>query len=257
MTQTPQLSLAIAGATGVVGRHVVQVAAERGHTVVELARSRGVDLTTGEGLAAALNGVDVIIDVSGPVTTSARRASAYFRASHEQLQAHGARAGVRHQVSLGILGALRIDAGYYAGKAQQERLLPSGVLPWTLLRATQFHEFVGQTAARAKVGPLQLAPKMSIQPVAAVEVARYLVELAEGEPQGVAQDLGGPRREHFPTLLRAWAAAKGSTGWIPEIALPGRFGQGLRDGSVLPGPDARLGTQEFTAWLAGQPGSTA
>lgn len=244
------LRLAVAGGTGVVGRHVVDVARERGHDVVVLSRSNGVDVMTGEGLAAALEGADAVIDVLSIQTLDTDEAVRFFETTTTALLDAERHAGIEHHVALSIVGIGHATQGYYAGKVAQELTIEAGDVPWTILRATQFHEFAAQIHRRAKAGPIRVAPRMRTQPIAAREVAERLVELAEGQPIGRAQDLGGPREESLVDMIRAYAKATGSRGWIPAISLPGEGGRMQRDGSLLAGPDAMLGRQTFAEWLA-------
>lgn len=244
------MRIAIAGATGVVGRHVVDAARERGHEAVVLARSAGVDAETGAGLAAALAGADAVVDVLNVTTLKEAPAVAFFEATTRRLLQAERAAGVGHHVLLSIVGIDRAPFGYYAGKLAQERLVEAGAVPWTILRATQFHEFARQMLTRAKAGPLQLAPRMRTQTVAARTVGERLVELVEAGPSGRAPDLAGPREEDLAALVRAVARAEGRRGPIPAIAMPGAFGRAMRDGSLLPGPDADLAGPTFAEWLA-------
>lgn len=246
------MKLAVAGGTGVVGTHVVDVAKGRGHDVVVLSRRTGIDVRSGAGLTEAIAGADAVIDVLSTQTLSADVATEFFTETTRALLAAEKRIGVPHHVALSIVGIDRAPYGYYAGKVAQERLVETGSVPWTILRATQFHEFAGQTYERAKLGPLHLAVRMRTQPIAAREVAERLVELAEAAPSGRARDLGGPREEDLAAMMRAYARAKGSRAWIPAISMPGDGGRRQRDGSLLPGPDAQLGRQTFDEWLAAQ-----
>ena len=243
------MRIAVAGGTGMVGHHIVDVIRERGHEPVVLTRSTGVDLTTGEGLAGALDGCDAVIDVTSVSTTSAKASREFFGAATRNLQAAEESAGVRHHVALSIVGAGEAPYGYYAGKALQEELVAAGPVPWTILRATQFHEFAGQIFGRMKAGPLVLVPRMRSQPVAAREVAERLVALAVAEPAGWARDLAGPREERMADLSRRWASAVGRPDRVVELPLPGGFGRAMRAGTLLPGPDAELGAQTFDEWL--------
>lgn len=246
------MKLVVAGGTGVVGTHVVDVAKGRGHDVVVLSRRTGADVRSGEGLADAIAGADAVVDVLSTQTLSADVSTGFFTGTTRALLDAEKRIGVPHHVALSIVGIDRAPYGYYAGKVAQERLVETGAVPWTILRATQFHEFAGQTYERAKIGPLHLAIRMRTQPIAAREVAERLVELAEEPPAGRARDLGGPREENLADMMRAYARAKGSRAWIPAISLPGEGGRRQRDGSLLPGADAQLGTQTFDEWLATQ-----
>ena len=248
--EEPLMKIAVAGGTGQVGTHVVTVARERGHDVVVMARGAGVDLVEGTGVAQALRGADAVIDVASATTLDARESVAFFEATTRALLAEEAAAGVGHHVALSIVGIDRAPVGYYAGKVAQERLIESGGVPWTILRATQFHEFAAQIYARAKIGPVHVAPKMRTQPVAAREVAERLVELAEAGPAGRVRDLAGPREERLVDMVRSYARARGARGWIPAIPLPGAPGRAQRDGSLLAGADADLGVQTYAEWLA-------
>jgi uncharacterized protein YbjT (DUF2867 family) len=244
------MKIAVAGGTGHVGTHVVDVAQQRGHDVVVLTRGRGVDLVTGDGVPGALVGVDVVIDVTSTTTLDSARSVAFFEAVTRTLLAAEEEAGVGHHVALSIVGIESAPEGYYAGKLGQERLVRHGPIPWTILRATQFHEFAEQIYERAKVGPVHVAPIMRTQPIAAREVAEHLIELAEGPPAGRSPDLGGPREERLVDMVRALARHRGSRAWIPAVPLAGATGRAQRSGALLPGPDAVRGTQTYAEWLA-------
>jgi uncharacterized protein YbjT (DUF2867 family) len=247
------MKLAVAGGTGAVGRHVVDRARELGHEPVVLTRSTGVDLTTGAGLAAALAGIDAVIDVASVQTQSAATSREFFGGVTRNLLAAETTAGVRHHVALGIVGTDLAPFGYYAGKQLQEQLVEAGDVPWTILRATQFHEFVGQIVSQTTFGPIALVPSMRSQPVAAREVASRLVELATDAPAGRARDLAGPREERMADLARRWLAARGRATRVLEFPLPGGFGRAIRSGVLLPAPGtADLGTETFDEWLAAE-----
>ena len=245
------MRIAVAGGTGVVGRHVVEIAGTRGHEATVLARSRGVDLTTGKGLD--LTGVEAVVDVTSIQTTSARAATRFFTAVTTHLLAAEQAAGVGHHLVLSIVGIDEAPWGYYAGKAAQERLVQAGGVPWTVLRATQFHEFAGQIHQRMRLGPVALVPAMQSQPVAAREVAARLVELAEAGPAARVPDLVGPRVESMAELSRRWAAATGAHGRVVEAPIPGRYGRAMRDGTLLARPGADHGQQTFEQWLTTEP----
>lgn len=244
------MRIAVAGGTGVVGRRTVEAVREGGHDPIVLSRSHGVDLVTGRGLAEALEGADAVIDVASIETLKASTAIEFFTAATGNLITTAADAGVRHMVLLSIVGIDRIPYDYYAGKIAQEKLVQASAMPWTILRATQFHEFAEQMFARAKVGPLHIAPRARTQPVAADEVGRRLAELAVGGAQGRVRDLAGPREEQLADMVRAVARRTGYRGWIPALNVPGPQMAGMRSGKALPGPDADLGTQTFEEWLA-------
>jgi uncharacterized protein YbjT (DUF2867 family) len=244
------VKIAVAGGTGTVGRHVVDVARGRGHDTAVLSRSTGVDLVTGTGLGETLAGVDAVVDVTSVLTQSAGVATEFFRAVTTNLLAAEAAAGVGHHLVLSIVGVDRAPHGYYAGKVAQEELLTTSPVPWTVLRATQFHEFAGQLHDRVVLGPLHVVPVLRSQPVAAREVAERLVDLAETGPAGRARDLAGPEELRMADAVRRWARATGRGGIVLALPLPGRFGRALRDGTLLAGPDADRGTRTFAQWLA-------
>ncbi len=232
-----------------MGTLVAEELGRRGHETVVLARSRGIDLTTGTGLDDAVVGATVVIDVTNVGTMKADASTRFFEATTRTLLTAEQRAGVERHVALSIVGVDRAPFDYYAGKRAQEVAIEAGSLPWTILRATQFHEFAGQIHATAKAGPLHLAPKMRTQPIAAREVASRLVDLAESPARGGYVELAGPREESLVDMVRRWARASGHRGWVPGVALPGPLGKAQRDGTLLPGDGAEIGTETFAAWL--------
>lgn len=249
------MRIAIAGGTGTVGRHAVDAARERGHEVVVLTRSNGIDLVSGDGLADALDGVDAVIDTSNLNSTSAKAATEFFTSVTRNLLAAETAAGVRHHVALSIVGIDRAPYGYYAAKLAQERAVEAGEVPWTILRAMQFHEFAGQMLQGLTLGGLHLAPRVRTQPIAAREVGERLVELAEGAPSGHAPDLAGPREERLEDMIRRLAAATGVRGPVIPVSLPMKQFAAMRRGDTLPGPGATIGRQTFDEWLAAQSAS--
>lgn len=242
------MRVAVAGGTGMVGRHVVAELERVGATPVVIARSAGVDLTTGAGLAAALAGVDAVIDASNVETLSAKRSVAFFDAATSRLLAAGAAAGVRHHVALSIVGCDVVDMPYYLGKRHQEDLVAAGPVPWTVLRATQFHEFAQQMLDRSPPG-IALALRMRCQPIAAAEVAAALVEAALGEPAGRLPDLGGPQEEMMAAMVRRVVRAGKRRRLTMPVPMVGKTGRQIAGGGLLPGADARLGVETFDAWL--------
>lgn len=236
-----------------MGRHVVRAVRDAGHEPVVLARSRGIDVVTGDGLAGALEGVDAVVDVTNVTTLSRRAAVRFFAAASSRLARAAAEAGVRHVVTLSIVGVDRVGLGYYQAKLLQEKVALAGPVGATVQRATQFHEFVDQTLARVP-GPLALTPRMRMQPVAAADVAGRLVELAEGPPRGMAADLAGPEVHELVDLARTVSAARGLRRPVVPLRLPGATGRAMATGGLLPtGPGPR-GSVTFTAWLAEQTG---
>ncbi|MFF1597879.1 SDR family oxidoreductase [Streptomyces mirabilis] len=246
--QEPGMRVAVAGGTGLVGRHVVEELTAAGHHPVVLARSTGVDVVTGTGLDAALAGVDAVVDVTNVTTTSAKKAIAFFDRVAHTLQDAGEQAGVRHHVLLSIVGIDRVGLGYYQGKLRQEDVLKSGRTPWTVLRATQFHEFAQQTLDRVP-GPLAVVPRMRSQPVAAREVAHHLVRLVSAPAQGMAPELAGPRVEQVVDMTGRLLRARHQRRLLLPVKMPGATGTAMTGDGLLPtGPGPR-GSQTFDEWL--------
>lgn len=243
------VKIAVAGGTGAVGRHVTGLVRDYGHEPVILSRSTGFDLLTGVGLPAALEGVDGVIDVVNTTAVSGTASKKFFGTVTETLLDAETDAGVRHHVALSIVNATTVSAGYYAGKSLQEEKVVRGRVPWTLLRATQFHEFAAQTLGRGSRGALAVVPVMRTQPVAAREVAERLLRLVLGSARGRVPDLAGPGEELLIDMVREYARATRSHTRVLQIRLPGRMGSAMRGGALLPSRTAERGTQTFREWL--------
>ncbi len=243
------MRIAVAGGTGTAGRHMSEAARAAGHDVVVIARSRGVDLVAGHGVDAALDGVDVVVDLANVATTREAVARPFFEATSRALLAAGARAGVGHHVLLSIVGLERVPGfGYYRAKLAQEQVVRDGGVPWTILRATQFHEFAEQVLARVP-GPIAVAPRMRVRPVAASEVGEHLVALATGPAQGMAPEMAGPREEQMVDMVRRVLSAQGPRRLVVPLRFPGT-GTAMQDGALLPDGDGPRGRITFEEWLA-------
>ncbi|MGN7247184.1 SDR family oxidoreductase [Janibacter anophelis] len=243
------MQIAVAGGTGVVGRHVVTEAERRGHDVRVLSRAKGVDLTSSSGLDGHLEGVEAIIDVTSVQTMSAKKSTQFFELVTGNLATAGEKAGVRHLVALSIIGAPEIDAGYYAGKRAQERAVLAHSIG-TVVRAAQFHEFGVQTLERTRVGPVALVPTIRSQPVSTDEVAALLLDVAEGEPLGDGPSIAGPEVMQVADMARLALAARGERVRVIEFPMPGAFGRGLRGDLLLARSDTRIGEVTHEQWLA-------
>jgi uncharacterized protein YbjT (DUF2867 family) len=248
------MRVAVVGGTGVVGRHAVAVLRGRGHEVRVLSRSAGVDVRTGRGLPAALDGVGAVVDVANVATTRRAAATGFFTAVTEHLLDAGRRAGVGHHVVLSIVGIDDVDTGYYAGKRRQEALALAGGVPASVLRATQFHEFAAQMLDRLRLGPVAFVPRMRTQPVAAREVGEALADLAVGPAVGRAPDLGGPEVHTVADLVGRVLRARGERVRLVPFPVPGRAGRAMAGSGLLPGPDARRGRTTFEEWLTAPDG---
>ncbi|OWA13911.1 3-beta hydroxysteroid dehydrogenase [Streptomyces sp. CS113] len=242
------MRIAVAGGTGWMGKLIVEALRENGHGPVVLARSTGVDLTTGAGLAKALDGVDTVVDVSNVVTTSRARSVAFFEAATTHLLRAEEAAGVGHHLVLSIVGCDRVAMGYYLGKLRQEELVRRGRVPYTVLRATQWHEFAAQTLARG--GPLVIAPRMRCQPIAAAEVAAHLTELVEGDPRGLAPELAGPEVHEMVDMVRRLQRARGGRRPVLPVKLPGSVGRAMTTTGLLPQDPGPRGRVTFDEWVA-------
>lgn len=244
------MRVVVAGSTGVVGRHVVAVAQQRGHEVVGLSRGQGVDLLTGDGLASRLEGADAVVDVTSTRTQRKSAAEKFFGQVTTNLLAAEQQVGVSHHLALSIVGIDDVPLGYYQGKLCQERVLAGGDVPWTVLRSTQFHEFSEQSLRFAALGPLSLVPRTLCQPVAATEVAAHLIDLAEAGPGGRTPDLAGPERLQLVDMARRVVQAKGLKRRVLAISAPGAAAKAARDGALCPTTDGPRGRQTFAEWLS-------
>jgi len=255
--QTP-MKIAVAGATGRVGRHVVDVLKAEGHDVVAMSRSSGVDVVTGQGLALALTGVECIIDAATGPSPDQKAATEFFTAAARNLHQAGERAGVRRMVVVSIIGIDRFTAGYGAAKIAHEKAMRSGPIPVRVLRAAQFHEFVAQLVEWGRQGEVSLVPSMRIQPVAARTVAQALADLATdpesapapGSSQVPMLEIAGPREENLADLARLLVARRGDPLRIEGASDPADPDRDLYEtGALLPGPDAILAGPTFEEWL--------
>jgi uncharacterized protein YbjT (DUF2867 family) len=250
------MKIAVAGATGRVGRHVVAVLEERGHDAVAISRASGVDVITGDGLAAALTGVECIIDVATGPSPEEEAATRFFTTATRNLQEAGSRAGVRRIVVVSIIGIDRLSGGYNMAKLAHELAMLAGPVPVRILRAAQFHEFVAQLIAWGTQGEVSYLPKMRTQLVAARTVAEALVDLATGPEaapgSGPApiQEIAGPREENLVEMAMLLAARRGDPVKIEAASNPTDPDAVLIEtGALLPGPDAILAGPTFEEWL--------
>jgi len=242
--------IAVAGATGRVGRHVADVLAERGHDVVAMSRSSGVDVITGDGLAEGLRGADVVIDVTTGPSPDQSAATEFFTTAARNLHAAGADAGVRRMVVVSIIGIDRFTGGYNAAKLAHERAAQAGPLPVRILRAAQFHEFVEQLMAWGTQGDVSHVPPMRTQLVAARAAAEGLADLATADDAPELSEIAGPREERLVDVARLLAARRGTPARVEESANPSEPDAALYEtDALLPGPDAKLAGPTFAEWL--------
>ncbi len=253
---------AVAGATGRVGRHVVDVLKAEGHDVVAISRSNGVDLVTGDGLAEALAGVECVIDAATGPSPDEQEATEFFTTATRNLLEVGTRAGVQRIVVVSIIGIDRSLAdefgGYYAAKVAHEQAMLSGPIPVRILRAAQFHEFVAQLVEWGRQGDVSYLPKMRTQLVAAHTVAEALADLAVNPEPATAPgsfeapiwEIAGPREENLAEMAKLLMARRGDSVRIEEVSDPAAPGRDVYEsGVLLPGPNAILAGPTFEEWL--------
>lgn len=250
------MKVAVVGGTGVLGRPLVAELAARGDEVLALSRTpaaklpagvshRRVDLVSGEGLAEALAGVEVVVDASN---SGPRDAGPVLVEGTKRLLRAGVEAGVGHHVGVSIVGCDRVPLAYYEVKLEQEDAIAAGELPWSLLRATQFHSLIawafGQ-AVRYRVVPTGRA---RLQPIDPAVVATRLAEAAHAEPAGRLPDIAGPEVRTLTELARAWRGA-GHRALPLRLPMVGRIGPPMREGALC-NPGAAAGGPTFPEWLA-------
>ena len=251
--------IAVVGSTGRLGRHLVEVLADRGHEVVEASRSRGVDVISGEGLDEALEGVEVVIDAASWPSPDEKEATDFFTTAARNLQEAGERAGVDRIVVVSIIGAERFSAGYNVAKVAQEHALLAGPLPVHILRAAQFHEFVGQLLEWGTQGDVGYVPEMRTQLVAARTVAEAVADIAADEeatpsaPGSPIPEIAGPRTEKLIEAARLFASHRGSPSRVEENVDQDAPDRELFAGDgLLPSPDATLAGPTYEEWLKRQ-----
>jgi uncharacterized protein YbjT (DUF2867 family) len=250
--------IAVAGATGRVGRHVVAVLKTSGHDAVAMSRSSGVDIITGAGLAEALAGVECIIDAATGPSPEQAAATQFFTTAARNLIAAGERASVRRIIVVSIIGTDKFTSGYGAAKAAHERAMLAGSIPARILRAAQFHEFVAQLVEWGRQGDVSHVPNMRTQLVAARTVAEALVGLASGPESASARgfsgapiwEIAGPREESLVEMARLLIARRGDTLRIEGVSDPNDPDHELyKTDALLPGPHAALAGPTFAEWL--------
>ena len=244
------MRIAVVGATGRIGAHAVAALERTGHDVTPISRTKGVDVYAGTGLLDALAGARAVIDASNTPAREEAEIVDFFGTSTHNLLAAEHEAGVRHHVLLSIVGIDRAQrVAHYAGKRTQEQLVRSGLIPWSIVRATQFHDFAAMVAGwTARAGVATIAPLL-VQPVAPSDVGSVLAEVAVGAPLGDTMELAGPETQDLVDMARRTLAARGE-----QIRLVptwrGMFGQDMAGEVLLPGDRARLGRTTFDQWLA-------
>ncbi|RVQ05057.1 SDR family oxidoreductase [Sinorhizobium meliloti] len=247
------MKIVVIGGTGLIGSKLVKNLRERGHDVLAASPNTGVNTITREGLAGALDGADVVVDVANAPVWEDKAVLEFFETSGRNLLAAEAAAGVRHHIALSIVGSERLpDNGYFRAKVAQENLIKASGIPYTILRATQFFEFVGGIAESAAVGDeIRLSPAL-IQPIASDDVVAALAEVAVAPPVNGTLEVAGPEAIPLDELVRRFLRQTED----PRKVLPDvharYFGAVLDDQSLTPGKNPRLGAIRFEDWLGRQ-----
>jgi uncharacterized protein YbjT (DUF2867 family) len=245
------MKIVVIGGTGLIGRQVVENLRARGHEAVPASPNTGVDTITGDGLDAALVGAQVVVDLANSPSFEDAAALDFFQTSGRNLLRAEVPAGVAHHVALTIVGADRVpDSGYMRAKLAQEELIKESGHPYTIVRSTQFFEFMRATADSATEGDTVRVPPANLQPIAAKDVAAAVTEVAVSEPVNGVIEIAGPEKIKFPELIRRVLGADNDPRKVVGEENARYFGTELTDTSITAGPDARLGKTSFAEWLA-------
>lgn len=247
----PTRSITVIGATGLIGRQLVPLLSSRGHDVTAASRDSGVDLLTGQGLDEALADAEVIIDVINSATPD-DSAEAFFQQTAANLSAAAAKAGVGHYVVLSIVGAddMAPKAGYIRGKIAQERAAVTSGVPWTVVRATQFHELAEPITESLIVGDELRAPEALIQTIDSAEVTAILARIAVDEPLNTIHNIGGPQKMSFSDMARAVLRHQSRTLNVVDDPSATYSGLSIDYTTLVTDDEAERGITRLAAWLA-------
>jgi uncharacterized protein YbjT (DUF2867 family) len=244
------MKIVVIGGTGLIGSKLVEKLRREGREAVAASPDTGVDTITGGGLADALEGAQVVVDVSNAPGSGDAEVLEFFRTSSRNLRAAETAAGVRHHIVLSIVGADRLpQSGYMRAKVAQEDAVKASGVPYTIVRATQFFEFIGGIAdSSTDSGTVRLAP-VFVQPEAADDVAATLAEVAVGEPANRTLELAGPERFRLDELARRVLAARDDSRAVTADVHARYFGAELAEHSLTPGDHPRIAPTRFEDWL--------
>jgi len=245
------MKIVVIGGSGLIGKKVVTNLRQHGHEVVAASPSSGVNTVTGEGLAQALPGAQVVVDVANAPSWEDNAVLAFFETSGRNVIAAEAAAGVGHHVALSVVGTERLLAsGYFRAKMAQEKLIKASPIPYTIVRATQFFEFVGGIAQSATEGQTVGLPPVLMQPIAADDVAAVMADVALAEPLNGTFELAGPEPIRQDDLVRQFLKATRDSRTVVTDASATYYGINVNDQSLTPGENPRLGTTRFSDWLS-------
>src|SRR5437763_11459919 len=245
------MKIVVIGGTGLIGTKVVKNLREKGHEAVAASPSEGINSVTGEGLAEALVGAQVVVDVANAPSWEDKAVLEFFETSGRNLLAAEAAAGVGHHVALSVVGTDRLLAGgYFRAKMAQENLIKASSIPYTIVRSTQFFEFVSGIAQLATEGQTVRLPAAMMQPIASDDVAALLAAVSVAEPLNSTIDLAGPEPIRMDELVRQFLRAKGDARKVVTDARALYYGINVKDQSLTPGESPRLGTTRVSEWLS-------
>jgi uncharacterized protein YbjT (DUF2867 family) len=245
------MKIVVIGGTGLIGSKVVTKLGEAGHEAVAASPDTGVDTLTGEGLAGAVEGASVLIDVSNSPSFEDAAVLSFFETSTRNLLVAEAAAGVGHHVALSVVGTDRLaESGYFRAKIVQETLIRDSSIPWSIVHATQFFEFMGSIADEATEGTTVRLPPALVQPIAAEDVATAVARTAVGAPVNGIVEVAGPEQFPLDELIRQVLEARDDPRQV--VTDPGARYYGINPGerTLLPGADAELAETRFRDWLA-------
>jgi uncharacterized protein YbjT (DUF2867 family) len=244
------MKIVVIGGSGLIGSKLVKILRERGNEVVPASPATGVDTLTGKGLDDALKGAQVVVDVSNSPSFEDTAVMKFFETSTRNLLAAEKKSGVKHHVALSIVGADRNpDSGYLRAKMAQEKLIKASTVPYTILRATQFFEFIGGIADAGTEGNTVRLTSAKLQPIAADDVAAALAPVVLGEPVNGVIEVAGPEPLPLAEMARRWLTAKHDKRQVVADAKARYFGTELNDPSLTPGDNPRIGKIRFDEWL--------
>ena len=244
------MKIVVIGGSGLIGSKVVTMLTQQGHQAIAASPKSGVNTLTTEGLAKVLEGASVVVDVSNSPSFEKAAALEFFTVSTRNLLTHEAAAKVKHHVALSVVGSERLsDTGYFPSKVAQEKLIKESSIPYSIVRATQFFEFVGSIADEATGGNTVRVPTALIQPMAADDVAKALCRIAVGAPVNGTVEIGGPEKFRFEALIRINLKACNDPRQVVADPHARYFGEELGERTLVAGDGAQLGETRFEDWL--------
>jgi uncharacterized protein YbjT (DUF2867 family) len=248
------MKIAVMGGTGLIGSKLVTTLRSRGHEVLAASPDSGVNTLTGEGLATALAGAQVVVDLTNSPSFEDAAALKFFETSGRNLLEAEAAAGVKHHVALSIVGADRLqDSGYLRAKIAQERLIKASGIPYTILRSTQFFEFMGRTVDSFSDGKSIRVPPAFVQPILSDDVVAALAEIVLNPPSNATLEVAGPEKIRFDELIRRVLGKNHDAREVTTDVHARYFGTELNDQSLVPASNPRLGATRFESWLSRAP----